>query len=204
MPKIAGANIADHVAAQEEAIFVAATRLFAEHGVNQVGIATIAESVGLARSSLYRYFPTKSSIVHRWFETAMAPLIEQSLLVAQSSRSAEDRLAEWVGLQLDFLADADNQAMIQASLETDDMPHEQRQAIGRRHRDLYASLHDIIKGAGITPETTNARVLIIAGAVRGIGELLRSGIPEELARLELHRTCILTARAGNSILMQSV
>ncbi len=196
MPKIAGANIADHVAAQEEAIFVAATRLFAEHGVNHVGIATIAESVGLARSSLYRYFPTKSSIVHRWFETAMAPLIEQSLQIAQSSHPVEDRLAEWVGLQLDFLSDVDNQAMIRASLETDDMPDEQRQAIGRRHQDLYASLHEIIDRPGTAADITQARVLVIAGVVRGIGELRRSGVPEQVARRELLRTCLLTAQVS--------
>ena len=42
----------------------------------------LAEEVGLARSSLYRYFPTKSAIVHRWFDVAMAPLVADSDRIA--------------------------------------------------------------------------------------------------------------------------
>ena len=63
MPRITGSNIVEHVAAQEQAVFDAAIGLFTEQGVSNVTTADIATEVGLARTSLYRYFPTKASIV---------------------------------------------------------------------------------------------------------------------------------------------
>ena len=193
MPKITGPSIAEHVAAQEQAIFAAATSLFARDGVNNVGIGAIAESVGLARSSLYRYFPTKASIVHRWFDNAMGPLIDRSEEIARSADPADQRLIDWVDLQLDFLADADNQAMIRASLETDDIPDEQRRAVNRRHHDLYGTLEQIIDRPDVDEGVTRSRVLLIAGVLRSIADLLRAGIPEEVARQEVMRATTLIA-----------
>ena len=187
MPKITGPNIAEHVAAQEEAVFAAAIRLFAERGVTNVSTGDIANEVGLARTSLYRYFPTKASIVFRWFEMAMIPLIDASIAIAADSTRPSLKLERWFDLQLDFLADPDNHAMIRASLGIDDMPDDIRTAIGRRHRDLYATLHSILDTAKIPDETTRSRVLLIAGLPRHLNDLTNQGIPLRLARRELHR-----------------
>ena len=65
MPKITGDSIAEHVAAQEAAVIAATVSLFAERGAGNVTIADIAAEVGLARTSVYRYFPTKGAIVAR-------------------------------------------------------------------------------------------------------------------------------------------
>ena len=59
MPKITGDSIAEHVAAQETAVIGATVALFAERGAVNVTMADIAGEVGLARTSVYRFFPTK-------------------------------------------------------------------------------------------------------------------------------------------------
>jgi AcrR family transcriptional regulator len=197
MPKISGSNIPEHVAAQEEAIVEAATELIAERGVNRVRLSDIAEAVGLARTSLYRYFPTKTSILHHWFETAMTPLIDASSLIATSSAWRDERLREWIDLQLDFLDVEHNQAMIAATREADDMSDEVRTRIAERHRDLYTTLDLIVATRDVhTPEieaTTHVRVLLIAGLLRGVGEFREQAVAPAIVRREVQRAAGLIA-----------
>lgn len=193
MPKIAGATIAEHVAAQEEAVFAAAVQLFTERGVANVSIGDIAQRVGLARTSLYRYFPTKTSIVHRWFESAMVPLIEESNAIAASDAPRSGRLEQWVNLQLDFLTDDNNRAMIRASLETNDMPDDIRASIRLRHRDLYDTLEQIVTTPDVDDAATAARVMLIAGLVRNLNDLENLNLPTSLARQELLRAAAVIA-----------
>ena len=67
MPRITAGSVAEHVAQQERAVFDAAIALFTERGYSAVTLGDIAKEVGLARNSLYRYFPTKASILLRWY-----------------------------------------------------------------------------------------------------------------------------------------
>ena len=193
MPKISGPNIPELVAAQEEAIVAAATELIAERGVNRVRLSDIAEAVGLARTSLYRYFPTKTSILHRWFETAMSPLIDASSAIATSSAPRDERLRKWIDLQVDFLEVQHNQAMITASREADDMSDEVRSRIAERHRDLYATLHLIVTSPGVDEATTQLRVLLIAGLLRGVGDLREQAAEPAMIRHEVQRAAELIA-----------
>lgn len=195
MPKISGPNIAQHVANQEAAVFEAATRLFAVYGVDTVSMGAIAEEVGLARPSLYRYFPTKSSIVVRWFERAMGPLISESNLLAASDVDRGDKFDAWIDRQVEFLLDAGNRAMISASLAVGELSDEQRHLIGRRHRDLYASLQRIVLNGAqdIDHESVRVRVLLIVDLLRGLGDLTDRGVPPDLARSEILRASRLIA-----------
>lgn len=193
MPRITGPNIAEHVATQESAIFSTATKLFAKHGVNAVSMGAIAQAVDLARPSLYRYFPTKASIVLRWFDITMTPLIEHGIEVSQSGEPAAVRLHAWIGLQLDFLENPDNQAMIRASVETSDLSADQIATISTRHKDLYQSLAVILTDLGTPAKLVRPRSLIIAGLVRSILDLTSAGVPTDIARPELIKAATLVA-----------
>lgn len=50
-------------AAQRRAIRRAAHRVFARRGVKGTGLAHVADAVGMARSSLYHYYPDKEALV---------------------------------------------------------------------------------------------------------------------------------------------
>src|SRR5690606_10118161 len=67
VPRISAESVAAHVARQEAAVLDAAVRLFSERGYSEVTIGDIAAEVGLARNSLYRYFPDKDHILLAWF-----------------------------------------------------------------------------------------------------------------------------------------
>jgi len=190
MPRISAPTIAEHVAAQEQAVFDAAVRLFMERPVAEVSVADIAREAGLARTSLYRYFPTKASIVHRWFDTAVAPLVVAGDAIADSSASSTEKLGRWVQLHLDLLGDERHRAMIRAARDTDDMPNDVRVAITAGHQQMYASLNRILSDEGIDPDIVPIRVALIAGALRSVVDMAERGIDLSVAGPEIMRTAM--------------
>ena len=194
MPKITGPNIAQHVADQEAAVFAAAIALFETHGVDAVSMGTIAEDVGLARSSLYRYFPNKAAIVDRWFTTAMAPLIEESDRIARSERTRAERFTAWAELQLEFLSQPANRTMVHAAIESNEMSDDQRADIIARHLELYRTLYAIIgEPDADDDDAVHARVRLIVGLLRNIDDLHTANIPVQTAHDEVMRAATLTA-----------
>ncbi len=152
-------------------------------------MGAIADEVGLARPSLYRYFP---AILVRWFEQAMGPLIVESDSIARSDASRSDSLDRWVEHQIDFLLDSSNKVLIRASLDTNDLNDEQRGLIGRRHRELYAGLRAIVADDGAAPdgsdsETLQVRVMLIAELLRGLDQVTSSGVSLDVAMAEVLR-----------------
>ena len=200
MPKISGPNIAQHVADQEAAVFEAATRLFTERGVDDVSMGAIADEVGLARPSLYRYFGTKSAIIVRWFEQAITPLIVESDLIARSDDDRSTRFDRWIEHQIEFLLDPSNRAMIRASLAATDLGSDQLQLIGRRHRELYESLRAIVvsgenaeHGTTVDDEALKVRIMQIVDLIRGMGQMTDDGTSVALAGAEVLRASRLIA-----------
>ncbi|HQF96463.1 MAG TPA: TetR/AcrR family transcriptional regulator, partial [Microthrixaceae bacterium] len=117
MPKIAADSVHEHVARQEAAVIEAAIRLFNERGVRNVNLGDIAKEVGLARNSLYRYFPDKGHILAAWFRITIAPLVELCAVIAEADEPPAHRIARWVDAQFDYLTAPDHAAMLMASNE---------------------------------------------------------------------------------------
>ena len=171
MPRISAATIAEHVAQQEAAVIDAARRLFDTRGFQHVSMRDIADEVGLSRTALYRYFPTKAHLVQGWFDAAMTPLIAASEEAVAEPGSAAARLDRWLAVQLDFLLDDEHTALVSAALESEDLPAEVRDHIGARHRELYSSLTRCGCPAGSDPTVLRVRTMLIAGQVRTAADL---------------------------------
>jgi AcrR family transcriptional regulator len=69
MPKVVDPTI------QREAIRSAARNVFAQRGVRGTGLAHVAEVAGMARSSLYHYYPDKESLL----EDLVSEMLDQEL-----------------------------------------------------------------------------------------------------------------------------
>lgn len=175
MPRISADTVAEHVARQEAAVIAAAAEVFAERGYAAVSLGDIAARVGLARNSIYRYFPTKAHILEAWFDGAMTPLLAASASALADPGSPADRLAAWVQVQLETLLDPANRAMTEAAINATDLPDDVRATIGARHAELYAPLRDLLVEIGVGPDDAETRALLIAGLMRSGNDLLRRG-----------------------------
>ncbi|TDT17151.1 TetR family transcriptional regulator [Ilumatobacter fluminis] len=185
MPKITAPTIAEHVEVREREIMDAAMRLFAERGVRDVSIGDIADDVGLARTSLYRYFRTKSAIIHAWFDATMGPIIDECTAIADDVQPAAQRLERWLDVQLDVLSDPSNHAMIAAALEADDMTDRRQGAIAIQHQALYATLEQILADDRPVDDNVRARTIVISGLLRTLTDLVQHGIPPTAAREQI-------------------
>lgn len=170
-------------------MIAAARRLFDARGFQQVSLKDIADEVGLSRTSLYRYFPTKAHLVQGWFEAAMVPLIENSEKAVAAQGAAGVRLDRWLEVQLDFVLADEHAALVSVSSESEDFPDDVRDHIGARHRELYATLAPILMPpAGNDPALVRIRTMLIAGLVRSAADLVRAGAARPQVAGELTRS----------------
>lgn len=189
MPKIAADSVHEHVARQEAAVIEAAIRLFNERGVRNVNLGDIAKEVGLARNSLYRYFPDKGHILAAWFRITIAPLVELCGVIAEADEPPAARIARWVDAQFDYLTAPDHAAMLMASNEMTNLSDDVRAELGAGHRELYASLARVLDEAfdGDPERNTDIVTMLIASVVRNAAEQARAGADIDAVRAELSR-----------------
>lgn len=193
MPKIAADSVAEHVQRQEAAVVRAAATLFAERGVSSVSLGDIAAEVGLARNSLYRYFPDKYHIFAAWFRAELEPLQARSEEIAADDAPAGDRLARWVTLHLDYMVAPEHQAMMAAVSENVALNEVVLSDVGAGHRELYRTLSVIVSDlVELRGERRDLRVvtMLIAGMIRSAAELVIGGADHDEVAVELRRVSL--------------
>ena len=114
MPKIAATSIEEHVRQQNARITAAAKMLFAEQGFNATDMGQIAVEVGLARNSLYRYFPNKDHILLACIQEDMTPYLQRLALLATEYPDPAERILAWLDGQ--FEMDATGQRFTDAGV----------------------------------------------------------------------------------------
>jgi len=102
MPRIEAASIDEHVRRQTSKITASARVIFARKGFRRTDMADIAAEVGLARNSLYRYFPNKDYILLACIEEDMAPHLEWLETLTDRFPDARERVLAWVDAQFDL------------------------------------------------------------------------------------------------------
>lgn len=182
----------------------AAMQLFAERGYARVSMGDIADAVGLARTSLYRYFPDKDHILLAWLRRDIGDLLDRSECIA-GNRSAlprpEDRLRAWLSLQFEFLLDPEHSLVMGLAGEMDAMGDEVRAEVVEQHVRLYASVERIVADAiGSRPGSrrTSTVAAFTGGLLRTANELLsRGGDPRRVHDdLESAALAVMRAAAG--------
>jgi len=158
----------------------AATRLFVHRGVAEVTMGDIAAEVGLARNSLYRYFPDKDHILATWFRRELAPLLARSEAIEAGPGSPVEKLDAWLDLQLDYLTAPEHRAMITAASDMLNLTPDVRAEIGAGHRQLYGTLEQVVSDAlrsnGLRRRhDPRVLVVLVAGMLRSAAELIDSG-----------------------------
>jgi AcrR family transcriptional regulator len=195
MPRISAPSIAEHVVRQEAAIIEAAAQLFAEHGVAGTDIGDIAQAVGLARSSLYRYFPDKQHILIRWFELELVPIMDRSREILEGSAPVDERLAAWLDHQLDEMATPEHDVLLRLGEEAAASSADVRTAIAEGHIAMYRMLGAVMDEALETHRRKGARrrdpvvvTQLLAGLVGAAGRAILEGADARAVRAEAHRS----------------
>ncbi|HEY1445198.1 MAG TPA: TetR/AcrR family transcriptional regulator [Acidimicrobiales bacterium] len=87
----------------EERILIAALGLIGRQGVQRLGMAQIADAAGVARGTLYRYFPSRDHVLAAaadYDEVRFRAGLDEALAY---KRAPEERIGAFVGYAFDFI-----------------------------------------------------------------------------------------------------
>ncbi|MEA2002646.1 MAG: TetR/AcrR family transcriptional regulator [Actinomycetota bacterium] len=103
MPKINAATIYEHKELTRSALLAAGADAFVAYGFAGTSIGLLADRAGIARTTVYEYFPNKDSVLAALVEERLPPIIDR-LLNELPDGSPADRLAELLRRAFEFVA----------------------------------------------------------------------------------------------------
>jgi AcrR family transcriptional regulator len=92
VPKLWTETIEAHRRAVRDTALDVTAALVAKHGLRPVTMSRVAEETGIARATLYKYFPDVEAIVIAWHERQVAGHLEQLAALRSQSGAPPDRL----------------------------------------------------------------------------------------------------------------
>lgn len=182
MPRINADTIAEHVAHQRAAALDAAITLFLERGYRNVTLADIAARIGLARNSLYRYYPDKTHFLVDWYHRTIPATIDAWKAATRPPGTPTERLHRWALTYLDW-ANTPEHDLVRPLIEAlPDLDPTTRDAIAAEHAAMMRVVADTVADTGIPTDDIPATVELLAGLVLGAA---RAGHPSPDLRQRL-------------------
>ncbi|MET0628045.1 MAG: TetR/AcrR family transcriptional regulator [Acidimicrobiia bacterium] len=104
MPRVTGGSLEAHRRDARARAFDAFARLMYERGYDAITLADIAETAGMARTSMYNYYPTKEALLVDYTAAEMARFVDELRVELYRTPDPVDRLRTFVRQQLEYLA----------------------------------------------------------------------------------------------------
>lgn len=188
MPKITASSVAEHVARQEQRVFDTAITLFIRHGYAQVSFGDIADAVGLARNSLYRYFPGKADILTKWFRIELESRIARCSEILAGDGDPAGLIDDWIEDQLDYATRPEHTLMASMTQVEPALATEARSELFGVHSRLLAPLRATLARAGVAHDTLGATSELVNGLVLSAARYEAAyGSPDAAVRAGAHR-----------------
>lgn len=176
MPRIEAPTIEEHVRLQTERLLDAASALFRRQGLQGTDMGDIASAVGLARNSLYRYYPNKEHILVACVQRDMGPFIRRIEGLEKAFPEPRARIDAWIDMSID-IATSPAHATLELISEIREASPELREQVMHLHRAPNGVLETAVRSALGRQRRDPALVTaMIAGMVQsGAGQAIRRG-----------------------------
>ncbi len=185
MPQISEANIEEHVRKQTEILLDASAKLFRKNGYLKTDMGDIAKAMGLARNSIYRYYPNKDHILVACIQRALAPHIAIENAILEKYSDPHERLFALIDEQIAFSVGPDHVAAGFLN-EIRSASPKLRNEIKNLHEEMQAALKntiaEILSGKGRDPAIVSAIVLGMIQSATGliVAKQNKSAVADEL------------------------
>lgn len=183
MPRIEAENIDQHIRLQTQRILDAASQLFAERGYRNTEVRDIASAVGLARNSLYRYYPNKDHILLACLQREMEPHLDRIRELEDIHADPLQRIDAWIDLQLDIAATSCHSMMHMANEIRENSP-ELRADISALHQPtgdvLATAVASLLAGSGRDAGLVSEMIASMLRSAAAVG--MRGGDPDVITR----------------------
>jgi len=176
MPRIDAPTVVEHHAMRRDAIVAAARETLVAAGASAVTPAAVAAQAGLARTSVYQYYPSTGALVAAAVEAMFAEA--NSALGAAVGRAGDPRgrIHDYVTVALQLAAQ--NHGPFHP-VSVVDLPPMCRARVRELHEELVAPLRAAIEELGVAePEIV---VGLAFGAISAATQLVERGRPLGMA-----------------------
>jgi AcrR family transcriptional regulator len=168
-------------------VFATARDLFYREGFRAVGVDAVVAASGVAKTTLYRWFPTKDDLVMAVLDSRNEEFWAQWEATAERhmGRPREELLAQlkWISRYIGS-EDSRGCAFLNAAAEFPDPAHAVRDKVARNKQTLRRRLLSLCMaaGAGDAALLADQLVLMIDGAFAGSEALGKNGPAKSLLR----------------------
>lgn len=176
MPRISAPTVREHREAQRARLLAAARALLLEGGPGAVAFGPVADRAGLARSSVYEYFPSRDHLVAALVEAELPAWLDEVRSAMAGARAPLDRVEAFVRAQLDLFAAGKHRVGAALGGAGRSSPAGE---VGRRaaenHQQVFALVRPALAELGVADERVVLRLL--AACVGDAIRQLTSGAP---------------------------
>lgn len=164
MPKIEAPTVAEHRAMRRRAVVDNAVELLVTQGPSALTPAAVAKMTGLARTSVYQYFPTSGELLGAAIEQLLvASQVDVDAALAGAGDDLGDRIAAYVRATLETARRGHNPTRLVGV----ELPDACRARLRDLHDQIAKPLRDIVRDSGVADVDTTTALAngVIAGAV---------------------------------------
>ena len=104
MPRVTGGSLEAHRREARARVYDAFARLMYERGYDAITLADIAEAAGMARTSMYNYYPSKEALLVGYTDAEMERFVDDLRTALRRADGPVERLKAYVRLQLEYFA----------------------------------------------------------------------------------------------------
>lgn len=176
-------------------ILETASRLFYERGVRAVGVDLVVQEAAVAKTSLYRYFPTKDDLIVAFLQREDVEFWEQWSRVA--AQFPEDPLGEldahmrWIGERLSR-SNYRGCPQINVAAEFAELDHPSRQVSRRHMQTLRERLLQVVQQLDVSaPNQLAAQLAVFVN-----GAFVSSGLLTATEATEVLQSAVKALVAG--------
>ncbi|WP_327258603.1 MULTISPECIES: TetR/AcrR family transcriptional regulator [unclassified Streptomyces] len=171
MPRIRAATVAEHHAQQRLALVRAARELLEGGDAEAVTFTAVARATGLARNSVYKYFPGRPELLAAVVEDAMPRWTDAIRSRMSAAGTPEEKIAAYVSSQLELVRVGEHR-IAQALAGVRDAAVVRESAV-RAHRELLTPLIGALTELG--EEDPRRTALLLQGIVNAATTAIESG-----------------------------
>lgn len=170
MPRIEAATVAEHNAMRRAQVVAASADVLREQGVGAFTPAEVAKRAGLARSSMYQYYPSTEALLGAGVAELLRRSADRMAAAVAHAGTPEERVAAYVRAAVEDAAEGHGSL---ADLTDLTMPEHCRTAVRSLHDELLEPLHRALVDGGVADPRIGA--VLVQGLVNSAVTAIRHG-----------------------------
>ncbi len=157
MPRIDAPTVAEHHQMRRGALLAAGIEILGTAGLSGLTHSALGLAAGIARTSVYQYFPSRDELIRAVIDHAFASANAHLATAAEQSSSPIDRIVAYVTHAVARASDATHRVFASIPGERFDPTHQHQ--LDELHRAALAPLREALTELGVSHPSLTASLI---------------------------------------------